>query len=878
MTTGGHAHDNEKRPPSPRSCLESLKSDETLSKFLSPDFDATEFASRVLATGQAQQCSATLGEGIRVLEKELRSEVIERHQELLQQVGSLKETENVLGIVRAGASSLQASIQRVRAELSEPYAQARLRTKQISSLLATVELLRRVIRLLKQAAKLREQLHGTGKGGGDLAKAAQLYTEIELIRREADLSGVDVVDREVPWIEEAGEQIREQADALLRTGMQSLNQAEVGTVLQVYFNLGALPEAVADVVDDCTKNVRDALSRALDAAAISAQAAPSSGGPGGSTGPGGAQRMGGPAVGGSARWQEVLWQNVQQCTEQIYSAMLAVWHLQRVLVKKRDPVSHVCFLDEIVKPGQPLVTEEFWTSFVSILTEHLTAAHKDSMFVREAFIHNYPALVAVFHAMLDKLAHDTDFKGVSRAVRPEGKADLAAAMASFEMGYLSAAVARVDELVAAVFPSSVGGRSLSIGIVGGATSGASGVVAPEHLKALLQGLEREVSAVVADERLTGLVVHKVVAHALRSVMEKAEYQMGTGPDARQVAGFMTSAQQRNVALYHCSQDIFSCCMGIAATIPYPPAVKTLQSAMDAMQGVALDMLRPMFRAMMERLEKTVASMHKAGYGGASTTKPAGGSVYSAYINELEQSVTHFATSFFVAFQSSPSATSSTPSAASTGGWSGRGSSATAGTGTGAAAMSASSAAAAAAAASHSLVDSLKLGLATRVLVFFVRHAALLRPSSEAGRLQLAQDMTELELVIGQNVYPMEGIGAPYASLRAFRRLLFLETAQIPTSPILHDLPASAVLHHLFSRGPDELQLPHVKAGLSVLQYSIWLDQHSEEDVWRGVKSSLEAYAHSVNMRGDPQYDPIYPLMMSLGPVLMEEEAKKKKGN
>lgn len=40
--------------------------------------------------------------------------------------------------------------------------------------------------------------------------------------------------------------------------------------------------------------------------------------------------------------------------EQVF-AFFQVQHLQKVLMKKRDPVTHVCFMDEIIKVGGRLV-------------------------------------------------------------------------------------------------------------------------------------------------------------------------------------------------------------------------------------------------------------------------------------------------------------------------------------------------------------------------------------------------------------------------------------------------------------------------------------------------------------------------------------------
>lgn len=48
---------------------------------------------------------------ISALDSQIQTEVISNHEELLQQLASLKDTEGVLSVVRAGADSLLASIQ-----------------------------------------------------------------------------------------------------------------------------------------------------------------------------------------------------------------------------------------------------------------------------------------------------------------------------------------------------------------------------------------------------------------------------------------------------------------------------------------------------------------------------------------------------------------------------------------------------------------------------------------------------------------------------------------------------------------------------------------------------------------------------------------------
>ena len=52
--------------------------------------------------------------------------------------------------------------------------------------------------------------------------------------------------------------------------------------------------------------------------------------------------------------QEVLWVRLGEAVEQLHASAVAVWHLQRVIAKKRDPLSHELFIDVVQQT--PLTT------------------------------------------------------------------------------------------------------------------------------------------------------------------------------------------------------------------------------------------------------------------------------------------------------------------------------------------------------------------------------------------------------------------------------------------------------------------------------------------------------------------------------------------
>lgn len=158
--------------------------------------------------------------------------------------------------------------------------------------------------------------------------------------------GIDVVDDELGWVSETGTRLRGEAMNVLEKGMEGLNQAEVGTGLQVFYNLGELRGTVDGLVSKYKGMGVKSVSVALDMKAISAV---SGTGGGGGYGPGGIQRSGTPQIGGGAKAKDALWQRLGNCMDQIHSIVVAVWHLQRVLSKKRDPFTHVLLLDEVLQ-------------------------------------------------------------------------------------------------------------------------------------------------------------------------------------------------------------------------------------------------------------------------------------------------------------------------------------------------------------------------------------------------------------------------------------------------------------------------------------------------------------------------------------------------
>ncbi|KAK2984939.1 hypothetical protein RJ640_017747 [Escallonia rubra] len=794
-------------PTATPSALDSFASDPIFSAFLSPDFDSTRFSSAALSSGSAAARAEQLQHAIRLLEKELRNQVLSRHPDLLRQLSFVAHADSALASLRSSVSIIRSSLLRLRHDLSVPHRLLRSQTLQLSNLHSASLLLQLTVRLLRLSKKLRDVMAPAESDPDklDLSKAAQLHHEILTLCNENDLSGIAAVDEELKWVSEAGQKLRSEGMRVLERGLEGFNQAEVGAGLQVFYNLGELKVTV-DVLISKYRNLGvKSVGAALDMKAISASS-------GVGFGPGGIQRSGTPQIGGGGKAKDALWQRMGACMDQLHSIVVAVWHLQRVLSKKRDPFTHVLLLDDVIQEGDQLLTDRIWEALVKSFASQMKSSFTASSFVKEIFTLGYPKLFSMIENLLERISRDTDVKGVLPAISLEGKDQMVAAIENFQTSFLALCLSRLSDLVNNVYPMSSRGS----------------VPSTEHISRIVARIQEEIEAVQTDARLTLLVLREI-SKVLLLLAQRAEYQISTGPEARQVAGPATPAQIKNFTLCQQLQEIHTRISSIMRGLP-PIASEVLSASLGTIYGVACDSVTSLFQGMLDRLESCILQIHEQNFGALGMDAAMDNNA-SPYMEELQKCITHFRREFLSRML---------PTSAN-----------------------------AVLAGTETICTRLVRTMASRVLMFFIRHASLVRPLSESGKLRMARDMAELELAVGQNLFPVEQLGPPYRALRALRPVIFLETSQLGASSLLQDLPLSVILHHLYSRGPEELQSPMQRNKLTPVQYSLWLDSQGEDQIWKGIKATLDDYAAKVRARGDKEFNPVYPLMLRLGSSLSD---------
>uniref|UniRef100_A0A673KWX8 Conserved oligomeric Golgi complex subunit 5 n=1 Tax=Sinocyclocheilus rhinocerous TaxID=307959 RepID=A0A673KWX8_9TELE len=765
------------------STANSLLKDECYTDFLKEDFDVKTYTAQAIHHAVIAEQLAKLAEGISQLDKELHCQVVARHEDLLAQATGIESLEGVLQMMQTRIAALQSAVDRIRTKIVDPYNKIVARTAQLARLQVACDLLRRIIRILYLSKRLQGQLQG---GSREITKAAQSLNELDYLSQGVDLSGIDVIENDLLFISRARLEVENQAKRLLEQGMEIQNPSQVGTALQVFYNLGNLRETIRSVVDGYRTSVQENVINALDIKVLT-QPANTRGAPG---------RAVMPTPGNTAAFRAALWTNLEKLMDQICAACGQVQHLQKVLTKKRDPVSHVY--------GK----YDFISIFVLIFTS--------STFLKQALEGEYPKLLRLYNELWKRLQQystsiqgalvssgagldvelpvsEHDAEDLFTQTKPDydPEKDLKDSLQPYEAAYLSKSLSRLFDPINLVFPQ--GGRNPS---------------SNDELDSIIKTIASELNVASVDSGLT-IAVAKNAAKTVQLFCVKSEQLLCTQGDASQVIGPLTEGQRRNIAVVN---SLFRLQQAVAK-VRTPALIQDTISVQALMSSA----VQPLLNSVTDSVEAILITMHQEDFSGP---LPAGGRPdvpCSLYMRELQGFIARVMNDYFRPLQ-----------------------------------------------CLDFLYDSTEI-IAQRTITVFIRHASLLRPLGEGGKMRLAADFAQMELAVAPLCRRVSDLGKAYRLLRSFRPLLFQTSEHIASSQALGDLiPYSTILHFLFTRAPAELKSPHQRAEWSISRYSQWLDDHpSEKDRLTLIRGALEAYVQSVRARQGKEFAPVYPIMLQL---------------
>ncbi|GAB9474746.1 Conserved oligomeric golgi complex subunit 5 [Globisporangium polare] len=713
----------------------------------------------------------------------------------------------------------------------------------------------------------------------EMVTLALAIREIESLVVDPQFEDLTIVRMSLPNIRRIGANIRRDVRANLRSGMQKLSQADVGDALQILFYLGNLAESVQTTVNDVIQDVERKCGAAIAEEMLVSNAYAQNGGAGGQE---------------AAAQKADVWKAIQDVFEAIRVHALQVWNLQRVLVKMLDASSGKNYLDLVIEQDEPTLFATFWEVSCAIVRELFSATLSYRSSVKIVLIASYPRMreeanrvlnelyAATHHKQLDsELLAESAAQGHSSsgskdalqgvAGSPSERNQLLDSMVPLFDAFTDRAYRRMSNPIQLMFPQSSNFHTSPPG--------------RSDMQTLARTIFSEVEQAGQDPVLLDGALQQI-RKAVTLFCANVKRIMNTGKAATTTTPSFgrTPAQAHNVGLLNVLHQLDEALTEVAArvaaaanansshsTVPSMPetasvttkelqtlCTKEMSPCHELIQGIEYSMLGYYLQGLCVLLEGIFAKMHDESFAdrasGGNAPQQSGGSRYMAEFSSvfhvvLEEHVKRLPNARF---------------------------------------------------AGICVGD-----FVARLISVFVRHASLLRPLQESGKLRLANDMAQLELRL-EHILPLKTLGVPYEELRAFRHMMFLESGGVLRDSTIDKIRPSNVWHHLISRAPVELQLPHQMKRWTASKYIDWLDKsagfegrtslsakssellsiaalplgypclkdpktalHAEKEAWKEIGQCLDAYAQRISASAvDAPISSIYETLLESGSILL----------
>eukprot|EP00794_Sanderia_malayensis_P006112 gene6112-6816_t len=444
----------------------------TFGQFVDESFDPKSYANTIIESRAIGESLAKLADGISLLDKELHNQ------------GSLS-----LGVSFMPNYPI---IYVVQVQVTEPYNRIAARTAQLRRLQNACDILRRVIRVIYLSKRLQAQLKA---GNREITKAAQSLNELDHVLEGEDLSEVHVVEEDLEIIRKAKATVESQAIVMLDQGLHNQNQTQTGTALQVFHNLGFLQDRIDELVTQFSSEFQENVLDSLDPQKLSSFK-------GNMQGPG---RSTMPTPGNTAAWRAGLWTKMETLMNKLYELCEKFFHLEKVLAKKKDPVSHICFLDMFSENSKSVILNNFWVMSMEVLADGFKKATQESTFIKQAFEGEYPKLLRVCNDLWSRIQPfmtsqnnpstsviSTEYYIGISDVNNSPRLLLRESLVVFENAYLSRSLSRLFDPINLVLPS-----------------GSTNVPSKEELSSIVKTMSSELNVASVDSDLSALLARNV---------------------------------------------------------------------------------------------------------------------------------------------------------------------------------------------------------------------------------------------------------------------------------------------------------------------------------------------------------------------------------
>ncbi|OCF73876.1 hypothetical protein I204_05721 [Kwoniella mangroviensis CBS 8886] len=763
---------------------------------------------------------ARLNYGIEHVTRQLRQEITSSYPLLLSHLTTSLSLSSHLSPIRSSLSSLSTSIDRLHTKIHTPYSNLSLLVARQQVLGLVTDLTRRASRFVLLARRLEGQLKKMeesekGKVEGErereLAKAALSVAELDALLKppsneeeeeindaqQIPLQELEFVEAYLSVIDKARDTIIQEMESMVVSGLADLNQSLLSSSLQTAHNLRLLPDLVSNLIADLNDAVTLRVTKAFDSAGIGKEVAAKEG----ATSHSAIKFSRGrpatePNSSNTQLWVNTLWSRLEKVVEDVANCCIKVYTLEKVLKLKKDAVTGVEFLDEVMKTLDEKPSFAFWTTLAKAFESQSKDAIRSSPWLQQALSTGYPRLLRLFHDFFAKIAVHTDTV-YTRDYQSTEAVLVLRSVSVFETLYLSRSTTRMNDSISAALSSYLSAR-------GNPPGPGDGVSIARTITNELDSARFDPLLVRTVARNAGKVLDGFIKRIDAMLVKDFTATSLIGPNA-------TPAQVVNAqlvgCLYHCWLNVQYMQQDFVGKVweTLSPSVDLLKSTYKRVTDLLDSSLRKEFVSILTRI-------HKVDFSKPMDPMTMGSGGGSPYMQDLIDKLS-FVRSEILGRMSL-----------------------------------------------GEMMKEWVIDLSRYIIKTFLLHASIARPLGESGKLKLTGDMTELEMGItnllntgrvqgSRGGMKVEKIGEEYLALRSFRTLLFSDDSNLSNPVETVHLPPIIILNHILVLSA-KFKLPNDVHNWTEHEYVLWIEKHDQEEQLNLIEKSLNAQLKNAEEGGE----------------------------
>ncbi|EIE83233.1 hypothetical protein RO3G_07938 [Rhizopus delemar RA 99-880] len=371
-----------------------------------------------------------------MLNKQIQEQVAANYEILLRQPVGMKDLEKVIDAIQFDIDGLNDSLQVLALKIRHPYEQLSYYSRQFENLQITCDLLRKLYRFIILRRRLETQLSSSisSSSADHIPTAALILYELETVINECDFDGIDIVTHALPAIQQSRKRIEQEANELLKEGIEHQNQAKMAAGLQVFYNMKEMGQRLQKLIQTMLDDLIQEIRQVVDIQSLQKSTM-------------------GNASKNTTQWTHLLWERMETLMKSMGDQCIKIYNLEKVLEIKKDSLTQVSFLDEVAKSlDASSLASYFWQVLSANFEKELKHAVRASTLLHTIFVGDYPKLLKLLHDFFSRLALNNGTPLSDYSQTPEYVIMLHSFYA-FQTGFVTKSRQKMFDGVNAAFPA-----------------------------------------------------------------------------------------------------------------------------------------------------------------------------------------------------------------------------------------------------------------------------------------------------------------------------------------------------------------------------------------------------------------------------------------